>query len=344
MSHRYMAPQALGQQSGVALISMLLVFGLVVILIGGAIARTSIDIKKTGYHLQYSQAYQYALGGEALARVYLHNDWQDDQEQKKGDHLNEMWAQPFQFEPDGGHMRIQIRDLNGRFNLNNLVDESGKTNQVSLDYFRRLLQRLDLPNQSAMSIVDWIDKDSSPQGARSEDVFYQSADYPYRSANQTIAHPSELVAIEAFEESDQLETLKNQISVLPERATNINPNTADQTVLASLHKNIKAEEIMNARDSLDHGFTSNEAFLEHNATAGVDLGAINFDVHSDYFEVWVVAKFEDQLVYLRSVIHRAAETGIMRTLYRDQSRNHQENPLFNQAIDSRRASQPEGNS
>jgi len=327
-------PNHLKRQSGVALIAMLLVFGLVVILVSGAITRASLDIKKTGYHLQYSQAYQYALGAEALARVLLHNDWQEDQKQKRGDHLKESWAQPFQFEPEGGLMRVQIRDLNGRFNLNTLIDQHGKAVDTSVKHFERLLQQLDMPIQPALSIIDWLDKDNQPRSSRGEDVFYQSSENAYRSADRPMVHASELVALQAFDDADHVQQLRHKITALPEINTSINPNTADRVLLASLHKDIQADDIVQARSELENAFTSNQAFLEHSVTAGIDLSRLNLDVRSHYFEVWVIAQFNDQIAYLRSLVYRAPDTGIITTLYRDQSRNDRYNPLLNLSIHS----------
>ena len=186
-----------------------------------------------------------------------------------------------------------------------------------------------MPIQPALSIIDWLDKDNQPRSSRGEDVFYQSAENAYRSADHPMAHASELVALQAFDDVDHTQQLRHKITVLPDINTSINPNTADGVLLASLHKDIQADDIVQVRSELENAFTSNQAFLEHSVTAGIDLSLLNLDVRSHYFEVWVIAQFNDQIAYLRSLVYRAPDTGIITTLYRDQSRNDQYNPLLN---------------
>lgn len=334
---------SLKRQSGIALISMLLVFGLVVILVGSAISNTSLNITKARYHLQYSQAYQYALGAEALARQILHKDWQDDQELKIGDHLNESWAQPFQFEPDGGLMRVLIRDLNGRFNLNSLIAQDGKNTSNTAPIFNRLLQPMDISTLASPQIIDWIDLDTQPRTARSEDAFFQSQTTPYRSADRSMSHISELISVQLDLEELSLLKLQAHVTVLPDANSSININTASGELLASLHKDLNQDEVIRVRSDMKNGFTGKQAFLEHSVTAGVDFGEININVNSQYFEVWVVAQFNDQLAYLRSVLYRDRETGIVRTLSRDQSRNQQVNPLLTLSLSDKTLIRPEDN-
>lgn len=306
------------RQKGVALITMLLIFTLVVILISSAVARMSLDIRKTGYHLQRTQAYQYALGGEALARQLLFKDWQQDKAEGTADHQGDAWYKEFQFQPDNGSMRVIIRDLESRFNLNNLIDSDGKAQPQLETQLQRLLQQLLLPTNASAQIIDWLDTDTQPRGARSEDVYYLSQEPAYRSADGPIADVSELRALTIFE-AKELETLLPELAALPP-GTPINPNTASKAVLASLHKDLKAEQVISGREQLPKGFTSNQEFLAHPSTAGIDFSDINIDVHSQYFEVWTAAKFQEQTVYLRTLIWRDPDTGELQTLHRSQQR------------------------
>ncbi len=317
------------RQNGVALIAMLLVFSLVVIIVGTATHRASLDIRKSGFHLNYSQAYQYALGAEALARQMLHQDWQEDQTQKRGDHLNEDWAQAFQFQPDGGLMRVQITDLNGRFNLNRMLDADGNRSVAVIEQFQKLLQQLDINREQGHVIADWLDRDTQPQSSRSEDVYYQSQTPAYRSADQRILSTSELKAMNLPLNPQELELLVQSTSALPEINTSVNPNTAEAAVLASLNSELNVDALIAARAGLEQGFTSAEEFLQHPLTAGLSFDANTLDTRSRYFEVWIVAEFNDQIAYLRSLLHRDPQSGAMTTLQRDQSPHRAINPLLN---------------
>lgn len=331
-------PRSQRQQTGIALISMLLVFGLVVILVGSAISNTSLNITKASYHLQYSQAYQYALGGEALARQILHRDWQDDQENDSGDHLGEHWAQPFQFEPDRGLMRVQIRDLDGRFNLNSLLDQDGKSTSNAAPLLTRLLYQLDISTPIDTQIVDWIDRDTQPQTPQSEDTFFLSSEAPYRSADQPLSHLSELVAAQLDTDEQSVIEFQAHTTVLPEWNSPINLNTAGRELLASFHKDLNPDEVIRVRSDLKNGFSNKQEFEEHEVTAGLNLDALNLDVYSQYFEVWVIAQFNDQSAYLRSVLHRDKETGAVRTLHRNQSRSDHINPFMESSLNDKKPS------
>lgn len=305
-------------QQGVALISMLLVFALVVILVSGAVARIGYDIRKTSYHLMNSQAYQYALGGEALARQILHQDWITNQELSQGDSQHDSWFQDAQFEPDNGQMRIRIRDLESRFNINNLVTSSGETDAAQVQQFQRLLNQLSLPANRVNAILDWLDRDTQPRSANSEDVYFQSLEDDYRSADAPMSDASELYALNAFERKE-LAAILPEVIALPE-TTNINPNTASEAVLSSLHPQLNAAQVIQVREKLPHGFASNQAFMAHAVTAGLDLSQVRIDVHSQYFLVSVAARYQDHTTYLQSVLHRDPQTGFIKTLSRNLQR------------------------
>ncbi|WP_439134707.1 type II secretion system minor pseudopilin GspK [Pseudomaricurvus sp.] len=302
-------------QQGVALISMLLVFALVVILVSGAVARMGYDIRKTSYHLMNSQAYQYALGGEALARQILHQDWVNNQELSQGDSQYDNWYQDSQFEPDNGKMRIRIRDLESRFNLNNLVTSNGEADTGQVKQFQRMLGQLSLPANKADAILDWLDKDTQPRNSNSEDVYFQSLENDYRSADAPMSDASELYALNTFKR-EELVRIMPEVIALPE-PTSINPNTASEAVLASLHPQLNAKQVIQAREKMPQGFASNQAFMAHTVTAGLDLSEARIDVHSQYFLVSVAARYQDHTTYLQSVVHRDPQTGLIKTLSRN---------------------------
>lgn len=306
------------KQQGVALISMLLVFALVVILVSGAVARSSYDIRKTSYHLLNSQAYQYALGGEALARQILHQDWLSDKELFQADSQHDNWYQDTQFKPDNGLMRVRIRDLESRFNLNNLVNVSGEAEAAQTQQFQRLLSRLSLSADHAAAILDWIDADTLPRTPQSEDVFFQSQENDYRSADAPMADTSELYALGVFE-YDELELLLPEITALP-KTTTINPNTASEAVLRSLHPNLNAAQVIQVRTTLPQGFVSTQDFMSHAVTAGLDLSHARIDVHSQYFLVIIAAQYQHHTTYLQTVLHRDPQSGAITTLSRSLQR------------------------
>jgi general secretion pathway protein K len=159
----------------------------------------------------------------------------EDAAQNSIDHLGETWAQRLPTLPvDGGAISVSIEDAQGRFNLNNLVQNNAKS-QTDFDVFWRLLQNLKLDPNLANAVVDWIDADNvtSPGGA--EDIDYLNLKTPYRAANQPLASVDELRLVRGFD-AKTVRLLLPFVTVLPAAAghTAINVNTAKPEVLAAL--------------------------------------------------------------------------------------------------------------
>jgi general secretion pathway protein K len=160
----------------------------------------------------------------------------EDAAQNSIDHLGEPWAMGLPTLPvDGGAIKVSIEDAQGRFNLNNLVQNNAKS-QPDFDVFSRLLQNLKLNPELANAVVDWIDADSnvsSPGGA--EDVDYLSLKVPYRAANQPMASVEELRLVRGFD-AKTVQALLPYVTVLPPQQgrTPININTASAALLAAL--------------------------------------------------------------------------------------------------------------
>ncbi|MCP4699237.1 MAG: type II secretion system minor pseudopilin GspK, partial [Gammaproteobacteria bacterium] len=144
------------RQKGIALITALLIVALATISAAAMVSRQQIDIRRTSNVLNLDQAYLYALGAEEWARRILIRD----RNNSKIDHLSEDWA--IRLPPtmvEGGGVSGHLQDLQGRFNLNNLV-ENGKAVPAEIKRFQRLLAALDLPVELAQAVTDWIDADS----------------------------------------------------------------------------------------------------------------------------------------------------------------------------------------
>jgi len=333
-------------QSGVALISMLLIFALVVILVGAAAKRDSLMIRRISLQLQHSGANHYALAGEILARQRLAEDWLAQQtSDTSNDHLNEAWAQPQTLEVESGELQVQIRDLHGCFNLNNLVadthtplsDDSeqdtptGRVNHAHLTRLKRLLDELELElktdednDEIVDQLVDWLDSDTQAQGGGIEEapVGHNA------NADRALEHISELTIFTRLPVVQQT-TLQEHLCVIPlgaeGKASTINPNTASTELLSSWEKGLSGAAIIAAREADELGYTSNEHFLSHKSNAGIALQAGDFNVRSDYFEAIIQADFSTQSRYLVSRLYRDPNNGEITTLARHYGYNDSPN-------------------
>jgi len=222
------------RQRGVALITAVLIVALATVLAVNVAFRSMVDQRRSGTLYSLDQAFEIALGAEALAADVLHRDALQSQK----DHLGEAWAQPVSLPLDDGIgvVQGQLVDLQGRFNLNNLVFADGTTNAAAVKQFERILTMLGLETDWATKMADWIDQNSDPgfpNGA--EDSVYLAQDPPHLTANIPITRTSELLNLPGFG-AQRYAKLKPYVSALPV-GTPLNVCTAPGVVLDSLLEN-----------------------------------------------------------------------------------------------------------
>lgn len=281
------------RQKGVALLTALLLVALVTILTINLQWDTSLDIRRSQNLFEADQALLYALGAEAWANEILQTDARDSDT----DHTGEDWATPVPTLPiEGGAIRGFLEDMQGRFNLNNLVGRRGQVDEVALEQFERLLTVLELDPALARITVDWLDHDLEPgfpSGA--EDSFYTARIPPYRTANLALTSASELLAIGEMDAASYL-ILAPYVTALP-NGTALNVNTASAPVLRSLSDQISdtvAENLVGERG--DQGFDGLAAFADlvepeilqslelsssfFRLTADVSIGSTRFTLYS----------------------------------------------------------------
>ncbi|SCZ64889.1 type II secretion system minor pseudopilin GspK [Thiohalomonas denitrificans] len=270
------------KQRGVALVTALLVVALATTAAVSMVARQQVDIRRTGNLLEGEQAYLYLLGIEDWATQIL----RQDQEDSDIDHLNEDWTTILPpIEVEGGQVGGFLEDLQGRFNINNLVKE-GRVSEPDLHTFRRLLAALSLDEELVEPVIDWLDADVEPMvPSGAEDGTYLAQNPAYRTANGLMVDASELRLV-AGVDAETWQVLAPYVTALPGR-TAINVNTASLPVLMSLADELTeadAEALVEARG--DEGFKSESAFFEQEMVAGREVTEIAvssnwFGIHGD---------------------------------------------------------------
>jgi len=290
-----------GRQRGVALVTALLVVSLATVAAVAMATRLHVDVRRTGNLLHGEQAYAYALAAESWAEVILRRDAGDS----KVDTLAEDWATALPpIAVEGGFVSGRIEDLQGRFNVNNLVGPDGKPSKPDLEYFKRLLGLLEIEPGLATTLLDWIDADidaTLPDGA--EDDIYLLETPPYRAANRPLVSTSELRLVKGYS-AEIIALLEPYITALPE-PTALNVNTASPLVLQALHADLAAmdaEQIIEARGA--DGFEALEAFRALDALAGLQLD-VEVDTKSDWFSVLTDVRVGRGEARLDSRLHRS---------------------------------------
>ena len=301
-------------QRGVALVTALLVVSLATVAAVAMATRLQVDVRRTGNLLHGEQAYAYALAAESWAEVILRRDADDS----KIDTLAEDWATALPpIAVEGGFVSGRIEDLQGRFNVNNLVGPDGKPSEPDLEYFKRLLGLLEIERGLAMALLDWIDADinaSFPGG--DEDDIYLLQEPPYRAANRPLVSTSELRLVKGYG-PEIIALLEPYITALPD-PTARNVNTASPVVLQALHADlgaIDAEQIVDARG--EEGFTELEAFLALDALAGLQLD-VDVDIKSGWFNILTDVRIGRGQAQLESRLQR--DGNVLTVGYRVRSR------------------------
>jgi general secretion pathway protein K len=296
---------------GIALITAMLITALATMVAANLAWDNALDVRRTMVLLNRDQAIQVALGAESWIISILHQDLEDSQT----DHLAEIWATELPGLPiEGGEVFGAVQDLQGRFNVNNLIDQNGEVDEESLEQFRRLLLAIGLDQRFAGIAADWLDNDidaSFPDGA--EDSIYTGMIPPYRTANQTLSSVSELAALEGMDKLT-FNALEPHITALPGR-TNINVNTATGAVLQSLDENMTITDVENLIAEREAGgFTD----IANSFSSLVTPDVINkLDESTQYFQLKVVVRIDTVRITLVSLLQRGPRgdvTPILRSL------------------------------
>ena len=334
-SHILVCPQYKQRQGGLALISVLLIFAIVSVLATSMIERQGLDIQRSGNLHALQQARAYSSGIEYAVRSGLRLDYDNNAEV---DHLLEEWANPHTYPLEPGIAEIQIIDAQSRFNLNSL-HKTASNRPAQIQRFKNLLDELGIDPTIADRAQRFIDEESMV------DNDYLAAEVPYRASYNLFKHPSELLLIEGVD-AQSYHKLVPYITALPVAAT-INVNTASNKVLAALSSSWSlsdADSVIGNRG--DKGFakvddfwslTEVQPFINNtgNNTNGNNQNTkeiwdkADFSVNSQYFEVFAKVTLAERIATIEMLIYRDAQSGDMRTYYRDYSRTEARLPIVN---------------
>jgi general secretion pathway protein K len=310
---------ALGQSpgsarpKGLALVMVLFILVLMTVSVTWLSEEILLSLRRAENARDSEQAWQMLIGSEAWALSVLSRDILESET----DHPGEAWKNLGQgVEIEHGQLLTVIDDLQGRLNINNLIDETSvvqpqagnnfNTN-VWTQAFRRLLISLELDPGLSDAVLDWLDSDQNVRGASgAEDADYLGKDPPYRTANRRFSEVSELLLVEGFDKAI-VEKLAPYISVLPTSRVLININTAPAGLLRILGKDVlsveSGETLVNDRPA-ENGYTVEE-FLQHDMMAGEqDIAKPLIDNKSRYFLIRSDTKFGRARMKLNSFVER----------------------------------------
>lgn len=301
---RRMQPPA-RQRGAIAIIFALLIVTLAISVAASLSYDMALDARRTATLLWQEQAREVAYGAESWVGDVLSQDAIDTET----DHFGELWAielPPLPVEGPGisGVITGQLEDMQGRFNINNLIDASGNMDPIALAQLQRLLESVGIDPAIAPVIADWIDPDVQPefpQGA--EDDVYTSRLPPLRAANRPLSTASELAVVEGLT-PEQVEQLRPHLVALPER-TRINVNTATPIVLQSLDDTLDATAVeFLVEDRQETGFDDVETTFASLVSPDV---VTQLTDSSRYFRLRSIVRIGTVRFTMYSLLHRAPD-------------------------------------
>ena len=300
------------RMQGMAVVTVLFILTIMTVTVTWLSEEVLLSLRRTENIRDTGQAWQALLGSESWALSILARDSRETE----SDHPAEPWnnlGQGVQIEH--GALSTVIEDVQGRFNLNNLIDESDVTSQsaannpsprIWTEAFQRLLISLDLNPDLTESVLDWIDYDQDVRGAfGAEDADYLGLETPYRAANFAFSEISELLYVKGFDRNI-VEILAPYISALPATGVPININTAPAGLLRILNNKLlsaaESERLINDRP--EDGYTV-ESFLQHDMMAGQqEIAAPLIDNKSSYFLIRSDTEYGRTRMKINSLVER----------------------------------------
>ncbi len=304
-SSRHSSAQGIHSDEGIALLVTLLVLALLTAVGLEFFYGASIDLSLARNYRDKVKISYLARGGLNIAIDTLNEDARLN---PRYDALTETWAHLEQAPLRDGDAKstVRVRDLNGLFNPNSMVNENNIDNPGAIGVGRRLLRRIHLDDNLIEGMLDWIDTDNVSRSFGRENLFYLSLTPPYRAKNSFFDTKEELRKVYRID-NERYMKLAPFISVHSDKLINI--NTAPKEVIESLSPAISpwmAESIITYRNTTPFQKVSDlkSAGIIQSELLMKEIAPL-LTVQSSYFQVESVAEAGGVVVRYRIVLHRS---------------------------------------
>jgi general secretion pathway protein K len=215
---------------------------------------------------------------------------------------------------------VEIMDLSGRIQINQLVDENGQYNDTQKGLVLRFLSspEFGLDPEEAENIVDalkdWIDSDNEVTRFGAEDSYYQALEKPHPCKNAPFAFLEELQFIRGITE-EILYGSSEKPGILPYLSPygdgRININTADPLVIRALSDQIDqdlVDAIIAYRVDEDNDLSDARWYKRVSGMSDVNIPESLLTTSSTYFEIISQGFKEAMSKRIRGVVEREEET------------------------------------
>ncbi len=297
------------KQSGVALITAVLIIALAVTAAVTIAANYQLNFHRTENAFNSGQAWAYAKGAEEWAMAILARD-QEDNTHDAYDSDNAWWnnGEPLLFPLPNGFIEGQLVDAQGKINLNTLHDGTN-VDIKSKERLERLFDILGIDRGLVGAIIDWIDPDQQFTGSLGAEAdIYIGLEPPYLPADQPMQDISELRLVHGIDEEIYTKLLPH-VTVLDSTSAILNLNTASAEVLESIAIGPPlgiGEELVTDREK--EPFKQN---LDIENAPSIKGRGIQFDFHdtgygTNHFILNTKCVIGKSQVRMLSLIHRGA--------------------------------------
>jgi len=322
---------SLHKQTGVALLTVMLILAVMVVVAAQFSQRLQLDLARANNLQQSMRGNWLLMGAEAFAMKVIKQDLEDDDRV----HLGQYWAtEGMVFPVEDSLIKGRIIDMQACFNLNALGQPNRRDGQPPkvVDQFIGLLVALGVDAYSAEQITDatrdWIDADTIPQPQGAEDSVYEGLNPPYLPANMPMVDRSEFRAVYGVSAAIY-RRVEPFICALPESnlAVNVNTIALDQPqLLEALFypdlDNTGAQQVLNDRP--DEGYRVLDEMMTHPALSGIPLTQTGLKqtlaLRSNYFKAQLLVENEQGQAQMSSVFKRSgtSDLQVIRRSYGDQ--------------------------
>lgn len=211
------------------LLLVLVIVALLAALLTQLAFSTLVDLRLTETFRDSTRAYYLTKGGIQVGRMVLADD------KNNYDGADELWAQGITNYPVGdiGVVSITITAIDGKVNINGLINSSGNIDAVIKDRCLRLFEVAGIDNAAAHvdTLIDWIDPDNDPQPDGAEADYYAHQTPPAYCKNGELSTVEELQLVAGFTK-EEVDKLRPHITVYGDGKIHL--NSASAIVLCSL--------------------------------------------------------------------------------------------------------------
>ncbi|MGH8426642.1 MAG: type II secretion system minor pseudopilin GspK [Gammaproteobacteria bacterium] len=294
------------RERGIALLIALLILALGASIASAMLWERNLAVSRTSLLSAQSQAWLYDLGVESWVEQILLRD------AGKPDTLSSDWATQLPPLPvEGGAIQGKVEDLQGRFNLNDLVDKNGKENTVAFSVLQHLFTVLNIDPGLANAVLDWVDADDIPRETDgAETGYYSSLDPPYASANALFVSATSLLLVKGIT-PEIYARLAPYVTALPVN-TPVNVNTTSAPVLAAIVPDLSLEE---ARSVIQERGTKGFENPQQVDTMVQHKIVFPFSLNSSFFLLHVTTTIGNIPMSLYSILYRNQQ-GMTETIAR----------------------------